>query len=413
MESKTIDNEDFLPCSAVKSFLTSLLSEIFVLAIAIVSYFAIFYNIENVTLKEKRTIREESYNVIYTLSRESGLYHSNKSNTTQFTISNYYEYFVGSFLYYDYKSDVYDYEKDPDGFKKKEQAFKDDIKLLTIHDGFVDDDFIGRFYTKYILDKVDVNDEKIVAYSKEESIAYYINSVLKAKDSESGAIFFDYKNDEEIPHLKSEIRTLLFGYVVNQIISDKAAEVDKQFYNYFLTIFTTASDLLMEDKVYLEAYNAFETSNEQIISVQINSVVWCTFIGILLIFAVLPLFNRKHRLLPQYITRTVMIGRNDKIEWWQYFGQIIAGILKHFNVAIIISLICDFRTMTTPLFSIGVVAGTLLLFACISLIIDVVSIVISVLNPEHRNVDALISKANLCTISRRFVGSKPSDTVSE
>ncbi|MCQ2742066.1 MAG: hypothetical protein MJ239_02040 [Bacilli bacterium] len=410
--NKQEENSQFYPVGPVKAFFSSLINALLVCLLSVGFYFSIFQTIKYTSMKGDVDRKENSYSLILKEGRESGLLKGNESNTMVFSCSNYYEFFVAELLKHDYLSPYYDYEKDPDGFKKAESKFKD-IPQIEIDGNQIKDDYLGHFYTSYVIGRVDEGGNKLVTYSQEDSVSSYINGILSANDPSKGGAFFDYIDDSTFPILKSNVRTLLFGYVINSIVTDATKNMDQKFYSYFQGVFDGAQDLLMKDSVYGAAYRNFEESNSKLLSFDTIGVFVSFGIASLIAMIVIPLIAKKGRSLGNIITKTQYVQENDSFETKNLLLLFLISIPKYIFVIGIFVLISNQQILLSPWFHVfGKGVNGLFLLAA-SLIVDAASIIITLVHPDNRNLDGIVSMTTLCSKPRHSETNKPSGTVSE
>ena len=284
---------------------------------------------------------------------------------------------------------------------------------MEVKDGCVEDDNVGKFYTKFAPTRVDENDLPLVSYSKEEALSIYYHQILHLEDPNKGGKFFNYIDDTSFPHLKDDVRKLLFDYVVCQLPSEKATLLDKEFFDYFYVFFNDAANLLIKDKEYSAAYASFSACHERLLRFDYLSTYVSYLIGIVVIGLIVPLFLKNGRSFSNLLTKTYYVNEDDEFTPTNYLLRFLAYILKSYWLIFPLGMISSMYVVTTNIFVIGGFGINNLLFIGISVIISIFSILTSLLTKEHRNFDALLSLTTMC--ERHVMSSQhtPSNTVSE
>lgn len=393
-------------------FLASLINGVCILVMMIAMYFGFFLTIKIGTLSDQMDAKSAAYDIVLNVGTGSGLLKTNDSNTMLYTGNSYYEFFLGTILKYDFESDIYDLNEDPDGYKKYQEKF-DAFKKITIHDGFVDDDYVGNFYTKFILDRTDSTGQKLVDYDKNAAIPHYFKEVMHFDDPNLGGKFFKYVDDSNYPHLIDNTRSLLFGYAIKQVTTNEMAQLDREFYNYFIKVFMDAQSLLMKDSEYKTAYDAFEKANTNIVNYEYTANYVTLVFSIVFMSFIFPFFNKKRANPGELITGSQRVNDDGEFNIKNKLLLLLASFFKYYHLIFIIGMLGESQVLTRPILNIIGFDVNALFFVVISVVYCVASIIYSVINKEHRNLDALISQTNMCFAVRKSVNNTPSGTVSE
>lgn len=375
-----------------KDFLLSLLNKVFILVISFLLYASVFLPIGLTTLKETRANLNASKEIVLNIGLESKLMHSDSKKEKVYSLTESYKYYVRTILRYDYECGDYDLVTDPDNYKLKQEEM-DLFPLVSAYN----DDFLGYFYVTY------ASAHTLVDYQGQAPSDYFKYEVLNIDDLEDGGVFFTNDGLNQYPHLKSEVRTALYRYVVLGSSDSSASRIDSGFFTYFSKIYEKAGNILLEYEPYKNAYDQYVSSYNKIYEYDTLTVYVGFFVSVLIVSIIVPLFNKHKQNLGQLVLRRVDLNSEEKMTPRIYLVRFIYDIFRNFPTIAIFAFFVSQEVLFGTLFSIGPLPVSLLVLILIPLMMNIASLMLGLIRHDTRNLLALINNTDNYQIKKSKV----------
>ena len=373
----------------LKDFLLSFINTVIIIAASFAIYFSVFFPISKTQYGKDRSNVEETSQTLFDIGYESKLYHGDKDKKETYSLTSSYRYYVRTLLRYDYENSDYDLEKDPDNFKLK----KDEIDLFPEIKDF-DDDFFGYFYVTYCFSN------NLVNYQGKEPIEYFKYEILNIDDENGGGKFF--VDGVSYPHLKSDVRTALYNYVVLSATNKAYGNVDKEFFAYFTNLYEESGNVLLTYLPYKEAYDLYSYSYNRIHNFNKLAIYVSFFISLIIVAIIVPLCNKHKQNIAQLILKRVDLSKNEETKPRIFITRFFYDLLRYFPAIVIFAFAISQEILFEGMFYIGFIPISLFVLASIVFIIDIVSIMIGMIRKDTRNLCALISDSDNYSITREL-----------
>jgi len=367
-----LDKDKLFFSKKKKVIYSKLLDLLFVFIFSLTLYFSLAKPILNLTSYplDKKS-KEEYSSLVIKVGEESHLFRYYEDEKAISTVDGLYRIYITMHIKLCYESySEYQTELDSYGYKDKLDIFKN-YEKISYENGFLEE-----FYLDYIIDKKDINNNKIVSYDETNKYEYYVLNVLKVE--EEGKEFFNYNesNFKEIPHLNLDTCRYLFQYNFMGVSYSTLREVDNAFFSYFLTLYNEAGDLLLKEKEYSEALNMYNEYYSKVNSYDIYSLLLTFLTSYLIYFILIPLLNSNKQTLSERILNIVKLNLYKEFKITTFLYYLIIEFIYSFICAYFLSLIVggvnlvNYKFIIIGLFTINLSHITLLF-----LILDAIFII--------------------------------------
>ncbi|MDY4937443.1 MAG: hypothetical protein SO087_04535 [Candidatus Onthovivens sp.] len=385
-------NETLLKASKKRILFSNLLESIFLFLSSLILVFAVGMPIvnNNSTYQNALTNNVTYKDNMLEIGTSSKLFFYNEEFNNISTLDSiYYVYVIQNIkMCYEEYGDIYKEELDNYGYSTKKD-FMDNFLIASY-----ETDFLGYFYTSFILNKVDTNDELLVNYNTSyNGKFYYVNNVLKI--NEEGKEFFTFDNNyDKLPRLNVDICRYLFQYHVMDVSYSTLREVDASFYNYFKEIYSNAGDLLLKYKDYQINFNLYNETYEVIHSYKMYAGVFSFLISFVIFECIFPIFN-KNKVNPSNLILSLARLNNYKDNSLKIIlVNMICSLFKYFYISMFILLILGgINTLNFTLIEVGVFTISTYHLSVLSLFLGVISILTLTINKNNKGLSSLISKS--------------------
>ena len=373
----------------LKDFLLSFINTVIILLSSFVIYLSVFFPIYKTQYRQDNLNIEETSQTLFDIGFESKLYHGDKEKKETYSLSSSYKHYVRTLLRYDYENSDYDLETDPDNYKLK----KEEMDLFPEIKEF-DDDFFGYFYVTYSLNN------NLVDYQGKEPKDFFKYEILNIDDESDGGKFF--VDNTGYPHLKNDVRTALYNYVVLGANTKAYSNVDKEFFAYFSKLYEDSGNVLLTYAPYKEAFDLYNHSYNRVHSFNKVAVYVSFFVSLIAVAIIVPLCNKHKQNVSQLILRRVDLSKNEEVKPRIFITRFVYDLFRYFPVIVLFAFVVSQEILFEAMFYIGMLPISLFTFASVVFIIDVVSIMIGMIRKDTRNLCALISDSDNYSITREL-----------
>lgn len=395
-----MENKVFYQETSQRPFLICLLNSVFILLGSLAIFFATFFPIGNALYGEDKKQMNEDVEVLYSIGEEAKLIHR-FDNGDIYSINNSYEYFLRTILKYNYENSDYDLDIDSEKYKEKQDTFKPFIDI-SVTETTVNDDFMGNFYTQFIEGKKDTDGNLVLDFGSTNPKDYFYYEVLDIDGD--GAKFFETTSGE-YPYLKDDVRRALYSYNFLKNVSDKYYKVDTEFFQFFVQKFNISGEFLIK----YEAYGPLLIRHNEIYTKLQNydrtAIFVSSLAGFLSIIVIFPLFNKYKRNPAEIIFNRAYLVEKDEEEVASTKSFVIRcfyGVIKYFFAIFLLAFFVNPNLAFQGLFNLGVFPVSLFLFGIISLLINAVSLSISIARKDKKNLENLISQTRIYTVEKDY-----------
>lgn len=329
---KEIKPEALLLSKASKIFYVNIFDAFLSLLCSVLLFFGVINPILNATgYQEEIVLKNKNAETALKIAEESKLLVYNEEKNAISTVESLYKVYIyqNIKMCYEEYSEIYKEDLDNSGYSTKKEFFE------TVKINSYENDFLGYFYTNYIVDKVNDDGNKVVDYALEESKEYFVNNVLDINNK--GKEFFEFDGDyNNLPRLKKDTCRYLFEYHVMNISYSTLRELDRNFFNYFKDKYIEAGNVLCSYDTYripLETYNnLYKIVENKTLIAEITGF----FSGLIICYLVLPLSLKHSRTLGQLIFKMVRYDEEKKEEKSYILPQFIVSIIRVFPINLLL-----------------------------------------------------------------------------
>lgn len=367
----TLNKNSILLADKKKILYSKLLDAIIFIALFFVIYYSASYQILKATsYKNDLTLKENYATEVINIGVESKLYEYDEETKVISTVESVYTQFI-------YRNIKLCYEKYPEIYKEDLETYGyDDETFKNIDIETYENGHLSQFYLNFIIDKVDKHNNKIVNYTEENKYEYYVLNVLKVKDE--GSEFFDYvENDyETLPRLKKDICRYLFQYNVKNISYSTLRTVDSNFYNFFVSIYQEAGDLLMKYDSYNNAFNNYEYYYELVNKELLNTVLITFLISFIILYIVVPQIFKNNMTLGRFFLKIVKLSNEKEYKIKGFFIETLFNLIKCFCLFAFFTLVAGGLNLVNFKFlTIGIVTISSLHVSLLAIIYSFISFI--------------------------------------
>jgi hypothetical protein len=377
-----------------KKIITHIIDGLFVLILGIALFFVVCYPILNnssyVTFKEDK---KENCDVMLTILNESKLAVYNDKTNALSTDESMYKVFILQQIKYCYEiyPDEYKKDLDDDGYLSYVEKMED-VKV----DSY-DNNCLGYFYTEFIIGKLDKNNEVIVEYTKEESKEYFLTQVIDC--DKAGKDIFKCDDKNSLPRLTVDTCRYAFEYYVKGANYSTLRDLDSKFYNYFISLYKDAGDLLLRYSKYETSFNNYE----QLYSLINNINLLCIFLSFTISFVILmvlvPLLNKRRQTFSSMIFKVMYFDKKMNCNLCKTLINSGLYYVLFFFVTFFMSLIFGNQLFNYTFLTIGLLTLKLIHLCGISLIISLISIFVLAISKSKNSLVEMITKTDLYDIT--------------
>ena len=338
------------------------------------------------------------------IAEESKLIHF-FDDGSYYTVNNSYEFYLRTLLKYNYEHSDYDLSADSERYKNKQDTFKPFTDIAVTEDT-ITDDFFGDFYTKFIIGKCDLDNNLIVDFKGQNPKEYFYYEVLDIDGV--GATFFEATTGA-FPYFKKEVRQALYSYNFLKTIGDKEYQIDKQFFQYFVQIYNISGELLTKYGNYKELLTSHDLIYSKLINYDILGISVSFAAAYLLLIVILPLFTKYKQNLGEFMLhRTYLVdtGESEKFTAKSYLIRIAYGLIKYLPAGFLTCAILNPSLAFTTMFYLGTFPVSLFLIALVALIVNTVSICISIIKSKEKNLETMLSGTRVYSVIKDHLKEK-------
>lgn len=379
--------------SGIRSFLVNLIDSISILLCAFILLGTISVPIYYGVVKEKEEEATALRKEMTEIGLESKLLHVFDDGAA-YSLNNFYAYWVRVLLKYTYENSDYDMDSDPDNYKEFKNEF-DVFPSITNNPDYVDDDFIGYYYTKYAVDKVDSENNKIVDYKGKDPKQYFYEDVLLIGEDNK---FFEKPVDGNYPLLKKEVRTDLFTI---HLMNISKSEYDNEFFAFFTTAFENAGNLLLKEERYHTPYIKYVDLDKDLQLFYSLSIVLSISIAYIVSLGILPIFFRYKRTIGHLVMKNVMLDEEMDLSFKSHALRFGYGLIRHFYLIMIIGFAIHPSFVFNNLFYIFVMPISLFMIVLLTLTFNVISVGVAVTRRDGRNIENLLTNTAEYRMTRK------------
>lgn len=369
--------------SRFRTFLVFLLNSICVFLCSLIVYSSIFIPIYSTSYRSKSEQSIQLRNDMIEIGESSKLLHMYDNNSSSFSLNEYYQYWVRILLKYSYENSGYDLTSDEEGYKNYENDFKH-IPEIKNETSYVDDDLIGYFYTNYIGDKLDSDNNKILDTGLKTYKQYFYEDVLLKPEED----FFENPIDGNYPFIKKEVRTELFKVHVLQLGN---SELDRKFFSFFVSEFEKAGNLLLKEERYALPYAKYSELIKELQAFYTISLFISLASGYLIIIGILPLFLRYKRTIGHLIMKDITLDTSMNLGVTKHVIRFIYGLIRYFYLIIPLGFIISPGILFNVFGYISNIPFNLFIIGVLTLIFNLVSTGISFTRVDGRNIENLVT----------------------
>lgn len=383
----------YLPAKRSRSFMAMALDSMIVCILTIVLFYAGANPILNANgQNDLIALKDEESDKLTSILNDSHLAAYNDETGVLSTPESLYNVFVYQNIKYCYETypEIYKDDLDEYGYETKKEFFED------VNEISFDNDYLGYFYTNYIIDKKDLNNENILDINKDNANEYFINEVLDV-NKEEGSKFFEIDNNDYscYPRLNKDVCRYLFQYHLMNISYSTLRDVDNAFYNYFLDRYVEAGDYLLEYEEYANALNNYNSYYEQIQSNLLTGVILTYTVTILIYYFIIPVFVPNKSSFAGFLLKIHRLTDDKKSKIYIYFLTGINSYLHNFFTLLVSTLLTvGVNTLNFHFAELGVFTFNILHIILLSLIINVISIIVFCVRKDGKGLFSLITKTN-------------------
>ncbi len=293
----------YLPSSLGRVLFAHLIDFLFILISSILIVFLIIYPISQTgPYGEKSKLLEVDRNAVIEILEASKLTEYNEETKVLANENGIYRSFVLKQIKYSYEMDI-------------------EIKTLLDEWGYAshmengqeipldsyENNYLGYFYTEYIIGKKDKENQLVVNYTKEESFSYFQKEVLKI--GEKNYFISNPLDEKELPHLEKQTCLYLFQYFLTNTTFSTLRNFESEFFLFFHEAYQNAGNLLLKYSDYEIAYSNYGESYNYIQIYKINSNIAAFLLTTLVFLIIIPLTNRQQKTLGNFISKTLVLNQ--------------------------------------------------------------------------------------------------------
>ena len=318
----------YLIAKRSRSFMAMALDSIIVCILTIVLFYAGANPILNANgQNDLIALKDEESSKLMSILKDSHLAAYDDETGVLSTPESLYNVFVYQNIKYCYENypEIYKDDLDEYGYETKKEFFKD------VNEISFDNDYLGYFYTNYIIDKKDLNNENILDINKDNANEYFVNEVLDL-NKEEGSKFFEINNNDYscYPRLNKDVCRYLFQYHLMNVSYSTLRDVDNAFYNYFLDRYVEAGNYLLEYEEYANALNNYNSYYDQIQSNLLTAVILTYTVIILIYYFIIPVFLPNKSSFAGFLLKIHRLTDDKKSKLYIYFLTGINSYLHNF-----------------------------------------------------------------------------------
>lgn len=391
----------FYEKNSQRCFLMTLLNAFFVIVFGLVIYYSALLPIKNANYKEDEIQMLDDRATLNQMATDAKLLH-NFDNGDQYSINNYYEYYLRTLLKYNYENSSYDLDEDIEKYNEKKDTFKPFIDI-EVNGNVVNDDFLGNFYTQYIVDKKDSNNNLVIDFSNTNPKDYFYYEILDI-DNEGAKFFKDTSG--EYPYFKDDVRKALYSYNFLKLVDDDYYQIDKEFFQFFVQKYNISGEFLLKCDNYATLLERHNSIYQTLLNYDTMSTFVSYGISLIVITLIIPLFTKYHRNPGELILKRAFIKDSEEKEEVTIVSLLIRfayGIIKYLFAGFIISLFINLTvSFVVPVFTIGAFSVSLFVLTIISLLVNSISLSISKIRGDNKNLECLISRTRVFVVEKEY-----------
>jgi len=378
MENKN-QKRTYLHFSPYKKIYANVLDWLITLALSLGFLFGLVAPVLNAqaSYQELTKQKNDNYAAVQRIGIESKLIFVDPSSSTNYTFDMMFKMYAAEHILLSYKYS-------PDNLSSI--GFKTSLIDESISEASYTNDFLGYFYTNYLVDKRDDNNNLIVASADYKE--YYCQKILKIDEND-----WWVKDGDEIPHLKDNYARYLTEYILLGRSYSTIRDVYQKFETYFNSLYSQAGSDLMKIPSYIAAYNNYNAAYEQINSIRniwVNTVVGILF---LFIYVVYPLFRGNYQTLGYQLFHLGCADGNHQFKYYHYLLRVLGSIVNVFFVWGLVGLIfVGSSFFSIVIFSIGTSAFTIGIGVGLSLIVNIFSFITTLFTHSGKDFGDFISR---------------------
>ena len=320
--------------------------------------------------------KDDNYATVQNIGIESKLIAVDSSSHTNYTFDMMFKMYVAEHI-------LLSYEYSPNNLS--DVGFKTDLIDKSIPKASYNDDFLGYFYTNYLVDKKDENNLLIVASDNYKE--YYCQNILKIDEND-----WWVKDGDNIPHLKDDYARYLTEYVLLGRSYSTIRNVYQNFEAYFSSLYSKAGSDLMKVPAYINAYNNYNDAYDKLNTIRTNWTNIVTGILFLLTYIVYPLVRGNYQTLGCQIFHLGYININHQFKYYHYLLRIAGSFITTFFILGLVGLIfVGSSYFGIVIFSLGSSAFTVGIGVGLSLIINLISFITTLFTRKGKDFGDLIS----------------------
>lgn len=392
----------FFQTHSQRPFFMTLLNSLFILLGSLLIYFSVFTPIENNVYGEKIEQFKKDEETLFSIGEQSKLIKRFDSGQL-YTVNNYYEYYLRVLLKYNYEHSSYDLEEDPDKYNDKKNSFEPFIDIA-VTENTISDDFMGDFFTKFIVGKEDEDGNLVLDYKGENPKQYFYYGVLDI-DGE-GSAFFNDSIDGNYPLFKEEVRSALFAVNFNKNYAGEGPDIDKAFLEFFLQKLNYSGDFLMKYKEYGYVLDRYNSTYDVLFEYDQISTFTSISVSFLVFIFVVPLCNKKRQNLAEIILKRIYLKDKGEeggvVSFTSFIIRALYGIIKYFYLITIFSFFTNPAVGFTPLIALGSFPISIFTLGFLTILVSAISLSISMIRPDKKNLENLISKTRIYVIEKDY-----------
>jgi hypothetical protein len=380
-----------------RATLITILNAATMLLTSVAVYFATFFPIGEVQFKEKETAMLTYREELLDMAAESKLTH--EDGETYLTVYESYQYYTQMLLKYTYEHGGYDLDKDTENYKLKQEGLTN-LHEIKVEGDLVKDNYFGEFYTSYIVGKNDSEGKLILELNGKTPKEYFYYEVL---DIDGAGKNFFKETTGDFPFLKDEVRKNLYDYNLLKSMTNDAYNTDQSFFSYFVNINNNAGDLLMKYNDYASKLKSHDEIYYEIENYSKTAIFVTCAIGFVATIVIFPLFNKFKRTPAEMIFGRVYLNDTNegpKFKISSFVIRAIYGLVKYFFVFLLVSFVIDLNVSFGSLFYLGTFPISLFSIATVFLMVNALSLCISMLRADRKNLENLLSKTRVYSIEK-------------
>lgn len=385
-----------------RRFLSSLLNMIFILLASFLVFFASFYPIGESLNKAEEIQMNKDTDTLIDMAKDSKLLHT-FDNGKSYNIYNTYEFYIRTLLKYDYEHSDYNLEEDVEKYKEKQDEFKSFIDITT-SENTVNDDLIGDFYTQYMPNKLNSENQPIIDYKGLTYKNYFYYEILDI-DGVGNEFFLD-SVDGNYPHLKDSVRKAIYNYNFLKNLQNDYYDTDTAFFNYFVKIFNNAGEQLKQYNDYGILLDSTNASFTKLLNYDFVAVFVSFFVSYLILMVIVPLLNKDKRNLAEIILARAYLREDELghpyVSLPSFFIRSVYGLFKYFFIIFIFSMFININVAFGEIFSIGIFPVSIFLLSITSLFLNSISTCVSIVRLDKKNLENLISSTRVYTYEKSY-----------